>query len=350
MKNQFGKDYFGILEADPPFTLQLYDKDIRGQDEEESPTEVLWKSLYPNEPFLLDEQDNNNPSQSKLQSNSISSSLMSTSQSDESEGNSTNECTNECVRTVYGDEDSLLSGFDLLASTDRQATFLWQVSGPKFHDMKFLEDGVRNYYKFLCLRKHAPRQVIVPTYQIDLMWHTHILSNLSGYYKDCRAIMNSALHHDDSLNDRTDGGPLDVAFGQTTALWREQYGTEYTVEGGMYRGEPPNEYYNRDWGLYNRKDDINMAPVGRFLHLVGIHGASSTNPVSTVDGTESTVIVWCWKESTSRMWLHSGSEIIGDPSECWIRFDENNSRTLETVFQGSGGKGSCSVVAGGIPS
>ena len=174
----------------------------------------------------------------------------------------------------------------MLASTDRQATFLWQVSGPKFSCPKFLEDGVDNYYKFLSLRKHAPSQVIVPTYQIDLMWHTHILSSLSGYYKDCRAIMDSALHHDDSLNDRTDGGPLDVAFGQTKALWKEHYGTEYSVVGGMYRGEPPGEYYNRDWGLYNRKNDIELAPVGRFLHLVGIHGASSTNPSGGVHSTD----------------------------------------------------------------
>ena len=45
------------------------------------------------------------------------------------------------------------------------------------------------------------------------------------------------LEHDDSLTDRTDGGVLDTNFKATCNLWREVYGVQYQVKGGMYRGE-----------------------------------------------------------------------------------------------------------------
>jgi Glycine-rich domain-containing protein-like len=49
-------------------------------------------------------------------------------------------------------------------------------SGERFDDIEFLNAGVENYYKFLTLKPKAKEVVLVPTYQIDLMWHTHILS------------------------------------------------------------------------------------------------------------------------------------------------------------------------------
>ena len=163
----------------------------------------------------------------------------------------------------------------MLASTERQACFLWQISGERFRDADFLAEGVTNYIKFLALKPKAGKSqtVLVPTYQIDLMWHTHILSSIGDYNKDCIAIMGRTLHHDDSLTDRSDGGTLDVAFKATTRLWKEEYDSEYAVCGGMYRGEPPKAFFSRDW---NSLQDF--GGVGANLHLVGQVGASSTLP------------------------------------------------------------------------
>ena len=63
-------------------------------------------------------------------------------------------------------------GFDLVSSAKAQATFLWQVSGPNFQDDAFLLQGAENYSKFLTVSQMASDFPIVPTYQIDLMWHT----------------------------------------------------------------------------------------------------------------------------------------------------------------------------------
>lgn len=249
LKNRFGTDC-PILEARPPFAIQVTPRLVGGDDDNggelATATRTLWNELYPGESFHLSD-----PSIDSI--------------------------------TRPGTVDSsLLSGFDLLASTARQATFLWQVSGPRFADPEFLQDGVENYYKFLQLRKLASttQQVIVPTYQIDLMWHTHILTRLGYYYDDCRAIIGDTLHHDDSLNDRTEGGTLDMAFQATKALWKEQYEEEYSIVGGMYRGEPPQEFYDVTWGQGHQGVSFLVPAIGPFLHMIGIQGASSTNPTA----------------------------------------------------------------------
>merc|ERR1711933_219159 len=156
---------------------------------------------------------------------------------------------------VNKDESSLpwMGGFDLLGSTERQATFLWQIMGERFDDVEFLKEGVTNYHRFLQLKPYAAqsRIILVPTYQIDFMWHTHILSGITNYNKDCRRISGSTLHHDDSLTDRSDGGILDTSYVATSNLWKERYGINYAIPGGMYRGEPPKEYFNKNFNDTN---------------------------------------------------------------------------------------------------
>ena len=206
---RYVKERFGVvLEANPPFAVHANDKN----DDRKvpfSPTQHLWYETYPSEPFFQSDHD-------------------------------------MVDDTKVDDSSQLLSGFDLLSSTERQGTFLWQVSGERFDDIDFLNEAVENYYKFLCLKPkaQAKRMILVPTYQIDLMWHTHILSSITLYNKDCKAIMGLTLHHDDSLNDRTEGGVLDTSYQSTKQIWLEEYGVDYHVEGGMYRGEPPPAYFS----------------------------------------------------------------------------------------------------------
>jgi hypothetical protein len=259
LKKQFGS-FCPILDAKAPFALQLHG------DTTQSPgaaqTHELWSAKYPYEDFFLSAND---------------------------EGVKKNE------------EEKNVSGFDLLGSTERQATFLWQVSGPRFSDPSFIKQGVEEYYKFLDLRNHAPNQVIVPTIQIDLMWHTHILASLRSYNQDCHAIMKTEFNHDDALNDNK----LDEYFHATKRLWKKHYGEDYFVEGGMSRGEPPTAFYSLEWGL--------------------------VNPSST--------IVWCWKETPQLVQGHDKSKIVGSPADCWIQYDKTIGDKLEQTFQKQGGTG-----------
>jgi hypothetical protein len=236
-----------IVEANPPFAVALLEGSANGSLSI-APTQSLWKERYPNEPFFLPEKY----------------------------------CVSNSAKLV--DTLPKIGDFDLLGSTKRQATFLWQVSGERFSDDDFLTEGVENYAKFLLLKQKATQQhvTLVPTYQIDLMWHTHMLTSMQQYHADCLRIMNSKLHHDDSLTDRSDGGLLDVSYRATKELWRNEYGTEYVVWGGMYRGEPPKEYYgpHTNGCTFTGESSVCSIPQTN-QHLIGKVGATSTSPRPT---------------------------------------------------------------------
>ena len=83
--------------------------------------------------------------------------------------------------------------------------------------------------------------------------------------------MGSTLHHDDSLDDRTEGAILDLSYQSTKQMWLEEFGTDYVVEGGMYRGEPPVSYYSATW-------TPTLAP--KLVVVEREMGASSTSPNS----------------------------------------------------------------------
>jgi hypothetical protein len=201
------KRFNTLLEASPSFSFQHEDDDTR----DAILTRNVWYSTFPDEPFFLQDME---------------------------KGSFHN-------AAVIDHQCRSLEGFDLVGSTQNQATFLWQVSGPKFREDDFLIEAVENYHKFLKLSSTKEHSLpLVPTYQIDLMWHTHILWSSRGYHSDCISIRGEKFHHDDSLNDRASGATLDIAFQATKTLWEEAYNQDYSVDGGMYRGEPPPAYYD----------------------------------------------------------------------------------------------------------
>lgn len=260
-------------------------------------TQRLWEATYPNQSFFLAEQH------------------------DEELNNSNHNPTT--ANPSFVDLDFFLKHeFELLESTERQATFLWQVSGPRFSDPTFLQEGVDNYVCFLQLfaklQKHnstTQMPSLIPTYQIDLMWHTHMLKSIQAYNKDCIALTGQRFHHDDSLNDRTEGGRLDVSFQQTTALWKQTYSRDYIVPGGMYRGEPPADYYSSmdpsktsfSCAHDNDDDSHNHAPehVARRLLLAGSFSAGKT-----VEGNT---------DAPPRFWLEAGADVLYEGQPTFIK-------------------------------
>jgi Glycine-rich domain-containing protein-like/WWE domain len=314
-----------VLEVNPPFTAHFArDDEVFGSNLDEDKiqdmvgrTVTLWNDQYPNESF--------HPSEETRSSNDHQHSISA---------------TNNDTEAI--DENLLLDGFDLLSSTDRQAGFLWQVSAPSFSDLNFLQEGLVNYHKFLYMKKMTTIKdmIIVPTFQIDLFWHTHILSSMAGYYRDCIAIIGSPLHHDDGFDDRSEGGALDVAYTATKEAWKKLYGEEYHVEGGMYRGEPPTLYYQPEFVFEStRMNQYYMQPTQEhpFNQFIGVQGASSTTPAPESAGAYSMKVIWCWRETKSQMKKHPPTEIVGHPNDCWIRFSPRDNETLEAAFQQYGG-------------
>ncbi|CAN8288538.1 unnamed protein product [Cochlearia groenlandica] len=70
--------------------------------------------------------------------------------------------------------------------------------------------------------------ISVPTYDIDLMWHTHQL-NPSFYYNDLEKLFGNILQHDDDVDivESKCSKKLDNIFSETTFQWEKIFGREY---------------------------------------------------------------------------------------------------------------------------
>ena len=56
-----------------------------------------------------------------------------------------------------------------------------QVSLPHYLTKQYLKDAVERYKKFLFLKCTHPKEFLVPCYDMDIVWHAHMVS-LSIYF------------------------------------------------------------------------------------------------------------------------------------------------------------------------
>ncbi|KAL0797057.1 hypothetical protein Bca101_068434 [Brassica carinata] len=157
-------------------------------------TENLWKRLYPMEPYDLDLD------KAISEPNDISP-------------------LEKCAT------------YDLVSAAKRQSSFYLEVSRAHVDSEIVIEEAVGRYKAFLYLiqknREKKIKLISVPTYDIDLIWHTHQL-NPSSYYKDMVKIFCNILQHDDTADSETsEGMRLNTVFSGTTAQWEETFGRSY---------------------------------------------------------------------------------------------------------------------------
>ncbi|TYJ29626.1 hypothetical protein E1A91_A06G080400v1 [Gossypium mustelinum] len=149
-----------------------------------------------------------------------------------------------------------------------------KVSGSHMNDDVFLEGAVARYKGFLHLIKrnweNSKRCFCVPTYDIDLIWHTHQLYPVS-YCKDVMAALGKILEHDDTDSDRTKGKKLDTGFSRTTKQWEDMFGCRYWRAGAMYRGQPPSPLGLNLSQLDNQWWDKKMVPSNENQDMVSLH-------------------------------------------------------------------------------
>ena len=128
--------------------------------------------------------------------------------------------------------------YDLSAAVSRQKVFFYQVSLPHYRDLTFLKSAVARYKKFLFLKRNNPNLFLVPCYDFDLVWHSHMV-HPSLYKKDTTSILGRMFNHDDSVNDRAPESKLNRSDIATRQLWKTSFGEEFALCGCMYRGDPP---------------------------------------------------------------------------------------------------------------
>lgn len=120
----------------------------------------------------------------------------------------------------------------------RQNTFLFQVSGPIFDSDEYLTQAIHRYKKFVTLIGKNRHEFTVPTYDIDLVWHTH-MCNMLSYVQYCQHTTGFIINHDDSDVERQCGSKLNRGFEDTCERWEKTFEEKYTdVEGALFKGSP----------------------------------------------------------------------------------------------------------------
>ncbi|OAQ68725.1 hypothetical protein VFPPC_04926 [Pochonia chlamydosporia 170] len=112
----------------------------------------------------------------------------------------------------------------------RQAEFVDKMSARMWIRSPALEGtlrrGIQRYLNFLTLLKLYPKGTIVPTLDIDLVWHTHQCTG-GAYAKGMKAITGRFVNHDDTIVKEK----LDDGFDKSRGLYKIHFAQEYRTCG-----------------------------------------------------------------------------------------------------------------------
>lgn len=104
---------------------------------------------------------------------------------------------------------------------DKMVGYLW-IRSPGIHGT--LSRAITRYEHFLQLFKLRPGTTLVPTLDIDLVWHTHQCS-ASIYEASMEERAGRFINHDDTIP----SGVLRTQADETSVLFRDYFGMEYHV-------------------------------------------------------------------------------------------------------------------------
>jgi hypothetical protein len=90
--------------------------------------------------------------------------------------------------------------------------------------------AIARYSMFLCLIYLYPNRKLVPTEEIDRVWHHHILDTMK-YAEDCEMLFGRFIHHFPYFGKlgKVDKDNLDRAFAETEKLFKSHFGNYLTV-------------------------------------------------------------------------------------------------------------------------
>ncbi|KAF5021926.1 hypothetical protein F66182_6029 [Fusarium sp. NRRL 66182] len=105
---------------------------------------------------------------------------------------------------------------------DKMNTHMW-IRSPALQGT--VRRGIERYLNFCKLVK-VSKSTVVPTLDIDLVWHTHQCT-AKHYGKAIKVLSGKFVNHDDTI----DKPKLGDGFGETRRLYRVHFGQEYRICG-----------------------------------------------------------------------------------------------------------------------
>ena len=124
--------------------------------------------------------------------------------------------------------------------------------------------AIAKYLMFLFLAYLYPNLTIVPTQEIDEVWHHHI-SDTAKYKSDCQLLFGRFLDHFPyfGLRGEADWQDLTVAFSQTKELFSKHFGTDVLANSNNKPSQKPAacEPLRSTQSQYRPRADFEVAEV-----------------------------------------------------------------------------------------
>eukprot|EP01060_Flectonema_neradi_P013072 TRINITY_DN19865_c0_g1_i2.p1 TRINITY_DN19865_c0_g1~~TRINITY_DN19865_c0_g1_i2.p1 ORF type:complete len:419 (+),score=37.46 TRINITY_DN19865_c0_g1_i2:37-1293(+) len=139
--------------------------------------------------------------------------------------------------------------YDLAASAKKQMSFCYQITRPQYFNYGFLEKAVLRYKNFLQLiATREQSETTVPTYDIDLLWHTH-MTDVFSYRDYCIDLVGSVINHDDGSSSDLDSILLQK-YKETALAYTSLFKAPYAVRGSekMSESKPDDWRYETSLG------------------------------------------------------------------------------------------------------
>ena len=186
-------------------------------------------------------------------------------------------------------ENSSEFAIDLVGAVIRQGTFMQAM-----HDLDWLHSPaakvtmnrfIRKYLRFIDLIADCPRKdTVVPTLDVDLVWHTHQLSPLTYYLHSTRKL-SRLLNHDNMdetvLNDgfqwmcRAFQKRYDELYSECTCWYCEATRESFTGQQ-RHRTSLKDKFRRKSKGVQSQLDRLYAATDVQMPH-VSAHGAVQSN-------------------------------------------------------------------------
>ncbi|KAF0712449.1 hypothetical protein As57867_004816, partial [Aphanomyces stellatus] len=132
---------------------------------------------------------------------------------------------NAVLATAF-DEPLGCFGIDLVHAMVRQLDFVNKICSNYDYwcQPQVIDESIRRYHQFIHLMHIQSAGTLVPTSDIDIVWHTH-QTMPTEYAKFCNYIVGRLIDHDDTIP----GGTLTTAYANTFRLWAATFDQPFSA-------------------------------------------------------------------------------------------------------------------------
>jgi len=164
---------------------------------------------------------------------------------------------------------------DLVQGMFRQLDFINKIC-PHYEywtEGGVIEAAIFRYERFIALIAHNKKKVLVPTLDIDLVWHAHQTMH-DAYTKYSKRLAGRLINHDDSIG----GADLSKGYAETFIEWARHYNELYSsfppsmsawIGDLSFSLNPITILYR--WYKRNRWNKYSRLPVDKRFHGVDEH-------------------------------------------------------------------------------